>query len=241
KTLTAVCPPRPSPICLTQVVREGTALASEVTSSQSLSIRKTPFRFYSGLRTALRMALAPILSRRLCVIFASFFLFSLWLCGIFLFAFPPPAAAQSLDKPTLTIDEDITAFAFAPDGRIVYSVRRMYRNKKYDMQRDDIWIQDAGGKRKRIFQGEHFTVANPIAPRESDRSSDEENEKGKKGKKDKADKDRPTTPPFTYLVEGFSFSPNGRMVLVQLLTSTIMDESSHQQDERMTLVLDESG
>jgi hypothetical protein len=241
KTLTAVFPPRPSPICLTQVVREGTALASEVTSSQSLSIRKTPFRFYSGLRTALCMALAPILSRRLCVIFASFFLFSLWLCAIFLFAFPPPAAAQSLDKPTLTIDEDITAFAFAPDGRIVYSVRRMYRNKKYDMQRDDIWIQDAGGKRKRIFQGEHFTVANPIAPRESDRSSDEENEKGKKGKKDKADKDRPTTPPFTYLVEGFSFSPNGRMVLVQLLTSTIMDESSHQQDERMTLVLDESG
>jgi len=116
----------------------------------------------------------------------------------------------------------------------------MYRNKKYDMQRDDIWIQDAGGKRKRIFKAN--TLRSQIRSlQESERSSDDENEKGKKGKKDKADKDRPTTPPFTYLVEGFSFSPNGRMVLVQLLTSTIMDESSHQQDERMTLVLDESG
>jgi hypothetical protein len=31
------------------------------------------------------------------------------------------------------------------------------------------------------------------------------------------------------------------MVLVELLTSTILTESDHQQDERMTLVLDESG
>jgi dipeptidyl aminopeptidase/acylaminoacyl peptidase len=169
-----------------------------------------------------------------------FSLCALWLCGILFFAFPPATIGQSLDKPTTTIDEDITAFAFAPDGRIVYSVRRMFRNKKYDMQRDDIWLQDTGGKRRRIFQGEHFTVANPMALVESDRSTEGENEKGK-GKKDKRDKDKPTTPPFTYIVEGFNFSPNGRMVLVQLRTSTIMDESSHQQDERMTLVLDESG
>jgi len=171
-----------------------------------------------------------------------FSLCALWLCGIFFFAFPPPAPAQSLDKPTATIDEDITAFAFAPDGRIVYSVRRMFRNKKYDMQRDDIWIQDTGGHRKRIFQGEHFTVAGPIAPVDNDRSSDEDvDEKGKKHKKDRSDKDKPLTPPFTYIVAGFNFSPNGRMVLVQLLTSTILTESDHQQDERMTLVLDESG
>jgi len=153
----------------------------------------------------------------------------------------PSSSAQSLDKPSVTIDEDITAFAFAPDGRVVYSVRRMYRNKKYDMQRDDIWIQDTGGRRKRIFQGEHFTVANPIAPEESERSPDRSSDNEEKSNKGKKDKDKPTSPPFTYLVEGFSFSPNGRMVLVQLLTSTIMNESSHQQDERMTLVLDESG
>jgi hypothetical protein len=109
------------------------------------------------------------------------------------------------------------------------------------MQRDDIWVQEAGGKRKRIFQGEHFTVMKPIAPAASESSADDVDEKGKKHKKTQEEKDRPITPPFTYIVEGFTFSPNGRMVLVQLLTSTIMDESSRQQDERMTLVLDESG
>jgi hypothetical protein len=118
----------------------------------------------------------------------------------------------------------------------------MFRNKKYDMQRDDIWIQDTGGHRKRIFQGEHFTVAGPMTPVDNDRSSDNDvDEKGKKGKKDKREKDKPLAPPFTYIVSGFNFSPNGRMVLVELLTSTIMRESDHQQDERMTLVLDESG
>ncbi|HEY6129697.1 MAG TPA: hypothetical protein VIW23_16110 [Candidatus Acidoferrum sp.] len=167
---------------------------------------------------------------------------TLWLCGISLLLFPAPVRAQSLDKPTTTIDEDITSFAFAPDGRIVYSVRRMYRNKKYDMQRDDIWIADSnGGRRKRIFQGEHFTVAAPVVPVDNDRSSDDQDDKGKKRKKTREEKDKPTAPPFTYLVQGFDFSPNGRMVLVQLLTSTIMTESDRQQDERMTLVLDESG
>jgi hypothetical protein len=149
--------------------------------------------------------------------------------------------AQDLDKPAVNIDEDVTAFAFAPDGRVVYSVRRMYRNKKYDMQRDDIFLRETGGRTKRIFQGEHFTVMKPFAAPESDSSEDEVDEKGKKRKKTKEEKERPTTPPFTYIVEGFSFSPNGRMVLVQLLTSTILDESSHAQDERMTLVLDDSG
>jgi hypothetical protein len=149
---------------------------------------------------------------------------------------PSPSAAQSLDKPSVTIDEDVTAFAFAPDGRIVYSVRRMFKNKKYDMQRDDIWLQDTGGRRKRIFQGEHFTVLYPLPTRESDHSSEpDRDEKGKK------DKDKPTVPPFTYQVEGFSFSPNGRYVLVQLRTSTVSDESSRPTDERMTLVLDDSG
>ncbi len=171
-----------------------------------------------------------------------FSLCALCLCGILFCGFPPATTAQSLDKPTTNIDEDITAFAFAPDGRIVYSVRRMYRNKKYDMQRDDIWVADGnGGRRKRIFTGEHFTVAGPVTPAERDDSSDEQDSKGKKHKKDRTDKDKPLTPPFTYIVAGFNFSPNGRMVLVELLTSTILTQSDHQQDERMTLVLDESG
>ena len=184
-------------------------------------------RFLAPLGMTIKDTLPPLRTLCLCVIF--FFLL-------------PSAPAQSLDKPTLTIDEDITAFAFAPDGRIVYSVRRMFRNKKYDMQRDDIWIADSGGgRRKRIFQGEHFTVAASITPSQRDDFSDDQDDKGKKHKKDKSDKDKPLTPPFTYIVAGFDFSPNGRMVLVQLLTSTILTESDHQQDERMTLVLDESG
>jgi len=166
---------------------------------------------------------------------------TLCLCVTFLFLSSPPARAQDLDKPSVNIDEDVTAFAFAPDGRVVYSVRRMYRNKKYDMQRDDIYLRETGGRTKRIFQGEKFTVMKPITAPQSDSSEEDVDEKGKKRKKTQEEKDRPTTPPFTYLVEGFSFSPNGKFVLVQLLSSTILDDSSHPQDERMTLVLDDSG
>src|SRR5215813_13228278 len=167
---------------------------------------------------------------------------ALALCGVSLQLCPAKnAQAQDLEKPSVNIDEDVTAFAFAPDGRVVYSVRRMYRNKKYDMQRDDIYLRDTGGRTKRIFQGEKFTVMKPFAPQQSDSSDEELDDKGKKHKKTKEEKDRPTTPPFTYLVEGFSFSPNGKLVLVQLLSSTILDDSSHPQDERMTLVLDDSG
>jgi len=69
-----------------------------------------------------------------------------------------PAPAQNLDKPSINIDEEVTAFAYSPDGRVVFSVRRMFKAKKYDLQRDDIWIMEPGGKRKRIFEGQKFTV-----------------------------------------------------------------------------------
>lgn len=67
-----------------------------------------------------------------------------------------PIVAQDLEKPVNSIDEDITAFAFAPDGRIVYAVNRPFKTKQYDLEHDDIWIQDAGGKKRRIFVGEKF-------------------------------------------------------------------------------------
>jgi dipeptidyl aminopeptidase/acylaminoacyl peptidase len=67
-----------------------------------------------------------------------------------------PSAAQELEKPIANIDEDITAFAFAPDGRIVYAVNRPFKTKQYDLEHDDVWIQEAGGKRRRIFVGEKF-------------------------------------------------------------------------------------
>ncbi len=75
------------------------------------------------------------LLRRLC-----FLLCVLLGCCLF-----PVSPAQELDKPLQNIDEEITAFSFAPDGRIAYSVRRLFKTKQYDLQRDDIWIQEAGG------------------------------------------------------------------------------------------------
>lgn len=65
--------------------------------------------------------------------------------------------AQNLDKPVMNVDEEVTAFAYAPDGRIVFSVRRMFKTKKYDLQRDDIFIAEANGKKRRILEGQKFT------------------------------------------------------------------------------------
>lgn len=68
-----------------------------------------------------------------------------------------PVRAQNLDKPVMAVDDEVTAFAYAPDGRIVFSVRRMFKSKKYDMQRDDIFIAEPNGKRRRILEGQKFT------------------------------------------------------------------------------------
>lgn len=66
------------------------------------------------------------------------------------------AFAQELEKPVNSIDEDITAFAFAPDGRIVYAVNKPFKTKQYDLEHDDVWVQEVGGKKRRIFVGEKF-------------------------------------------------------------------------------------
>lgn len=72
----------------------------------------------------------------------------------------PLLRAQGLEKPLQNIDEDITAFAFGSDGRIVFSVRRGFKTKQYDLEHDDIWVQEPGGKRRRIFLGDKFTQGN---------------------------------------------------------------------------------
>src|ERR1700730_10267615 len=73
-----------------------------------------------------------------------------------------PGQAQELGKPVQNIDEDITAFGLAPDGRIAYAVNRPFRTKQYDLEHDDIWIQDTNGKRRRIFMGDKFQRATPF-------------------------------------------------------------------------------
>ena len=129
---------------------------------------------------------------------------------LLLLAPPAPLSAgetPQFDKPLLNIDEDITAFAFGPDGRIAFSVNRGFKTKKYDLEHDDIWISDANGKRKRILEGNKFIRGDQ---------------------------------PFTYAVERFAWSPNGKFLLAQLFTSTL-DETGRPDDSINTLVLEDNG
>jgi len=72
--------------------------------------------------------------------------------------FAAAGRAQNMDKAVLNVDDEVTAFAYAPDGRIVFSAKRMFRAaKKYDLQRDDIWLVESNGKRKRLLEGQKFT------------------------------------------------------------------------------------
>ncbi len=124
------------------------------------------------------------------------------------FSFPQQARAQDLDKPLQNIDDEITAFSFAPDGRVVYSVRRTIKTKKYDLQHDDIWLMETNGKRRRLLQGEKFNRG---------------------------------TLPFSYAVDAFSWSPNGRQILAQLFTTSVIDQAGHTQDSIQTLAIEDSG
>jgi dipeptidyl aminopeptidase/acylaminoacyl peptidase len=72
---------------------------------------------------------------------------------------PPPSRAQG--KSLVKIDEDVQAFAIAPDNRIVYSVQHMRRVKKARLERDDLWISSADGKQKKIADGEKL-FADPL-------------------------------------------------------------------------------
>jgi dipeptidyl aminopeptidase/acylaminoacyl peptidase len=74
----------------------------------------------------------------------------------------PSSRAQNLDKPLRSIDEEITAFSFAPDGRIAFSVYRRLKTKQYDLEHDDIWIEEPGGKRRRVLEGQKFTRGNQL-------------------------------------------------------------------------------
>jgi hypothetical protein len=122
----------------------------------------------------------------------------------------PASRAQNinLDKPLQSIDDDITGFAYAPDGRIIYSARRLFKTKLYDLQRDDIWLQESNGKRRRLLAGEKFIRGNA---------------------------------PFTYTVGSYRWSPNARLILAQLFTTSVVDEAGKTEDAFMTLVLDDNG
>src|SRR5262249_46904190 len=95
-----------------------------------------------------------VAASRMCSLLVTGFLLAVALPGV--------VSAQGLEKPAQTIDDDVTAFAFAPDGKIVYAVHRGFKTKQFDLEHDDIWLQEAGGRRRRIFVGEKFTQGNSV-------------------------------------------------------------------------------
>lgn len=64
-----------------------------------------------------------------------------------------PLRAQTL---TRTIEHECVAFAYAPDGRMAYAVRRVISVRRIQMQRDDIWLAALDGKSRRIVDGERL-------------------------------------------------------------------------------------
>src|SRR6202035_678635 len=60
------------------------------------------------------------------------------------------------ENPAFRIDEDISRFAYSVGGRIAYSTRHIFSVKKIRLQRDDIWIAEVDGKKRRILLGEKF-------------------------------------------------------------------------------------
>jgi dipeptidyl aminopeptidase/acylaminoacyl peptidase len=65
-----------------------------------------------------------------------------------------PVRAQQPPTPRITIDDDCTALAYAMDGRLAYATRHVFNLQKFQVQRDDIWILEKDGRRRKILNGE---------------------------------------------------------------------------------------
>jgi dipeptidyl aminopeptidase/acylaminoacyl peptidase len=63
---------------------------------------------------------------------------------------------RAQENPVFKIDENITRFAYSAGGRIAYATRHLFSAKKIQLQRDDIWVAETDGKRRRILFGEKF-------------------------------------------------------------------------------------
>ncbi|HKO05270.1 MAG TPA: hypothetical protein VJW51_11000 [Candidatus Acidoferrales bacterium] len=75
-----------------------------------------------------------------------------WAAAAILFlAGVSPAVPQR--GPVATIDEDCTAFRFAPDGRVAFAVHHVFNEHKFQIQRDDFWIGEPGKSKRRILDG----------------------------------------------------------------------------------------
>jgi len=70
-------------------------------------------------------------------------------------AFAVALRAQE-ERPLLRVQDDCTAFGYAPDGRIAYSTRQIFHIKKATYERDDIWMMLPNGSKRRLLEGEKF-------------------------------------------------------------------------------------
>ena len=78
------------------------------------------------------------------------------ICGLAVAILLSALLLAGQEKLSFRIDDEVTRFAFSGDGRIAYAVRHVFSEKKVQLQRDDIWIADRDGKKRRILQGEKF-------------------------------------------------------------------------------------
>src|SRR3977135_74017 len=116
---------------------------------------------------------------------------------------------RAQENPAFKIDEDIARFAFSGSGRIAFATRHLFSVKKIQLQRDDIWIAETDGKKRRILLGEKFVRG---------------------------------TGPFSYIVRGLRWSPDGSKIAAELGTSEMINDGGDLASEGvMTLLLDDEG
>ena len=118
------------------------------------------------------------------------------------------ADCRAQENPAFKIDEDISRFAFSGGGRIAFATRHLFSVKKIQLQRDDIWIAETDGKKRRILPGEKFVRG---------------------------------TGPFSYIVRGLRWSPDGSKIAAELGTSEMINDEGDTREGVMTLLLDDEG
>jgi hypothetical protein len=137
------------------------------------------------------------------------------ICGgrLYARAFPAPPAPDKHgpDAPVYTLDEDCQVFEFSYDNRVACGAHRLMRKKKFDLERDDVWIASRDGKKKRIIDGEKYLVTTADTP-------------------------------FSYLIKGFNWSPDGHRLAMEISTagsSSDEEESAPHSGEAIALITDE--
>lgn len=127
-------------------------------------------------------------------------------------ALPAAAAADKHgpDSPIFTLDEDCQEFAFSYDDRVACAAHRVMRKKKFDLERDDVWVASKDGKKKRIIDGEKYLVATADTP-------------------------------FSYLIKGLTWSPNGHRLAIDISTAASSEESDAPHSGEAIALVDDEG